>query len=121
MTLDADTTFLQRRATGGCVDNQHITGIFETGTISCGGNSGDIAGVTAGTGLTGGGTTGTVTLNAEFVSGVPAGTWIEAAVEIKHHTRSIAYLQGDVYAGEKLLLSASGIWRIFETPMRNNG
>jgi len=64
----------------------------------------------------------TVTLNAEFVSGVPAGTWIEAAVEIKHHTRSIAYMQGDVYAGEKLLLSASGIWRIFETPMqRKNG
>ncbi len=64
----------------------------------------------------------TVTLNAEFVSGVPPGTWIEAAVEIKHHTRSIAYLQGDVYAGEKLLLSASGVWRIFETPMqRKNG
>jgi uncharacterized protein (TIGR00369 family) len=60
----------------------------------------------------------TVTLNAEFVSGVPAGTWIEARVEIKHHTKSIAYLQGDVYAGDQLLLSASGIWRIFDTPMK---
>ena len=60
----------------------------------------------------------TVTLNAEFVSGVPAGRWLEASVEIKHHTKSIAYLQGDVYAGDQLLLSASGIWRIFETPMR---
>jgi hypothetical protein len=48
---------------GGCGDNQHVTGISANGTISCGQNSGDIAGVQPGPGLSGGGTSGTVTLN----------------------------------------------------------
>jgi len=50
---------------GACGDNQHITGISASGAISCGADTGDgdISGVTAGSGLTGGGTSGSVTLN----------------------------------------------------------
>jgi len=47
---------------GGCGDNQHVTGISSTGAVSCAADSGDISGVTAGDDLTGGGTSGAVTL-----------------------------------------------------------
>jgi len=53
---------------GGCGDNQHVTGISADGTISCGPNSGDIAGVIAGSGLSGGGTTGSLTLSLNLMS-----------------------------------------------------
>jgi len=64
-TLNADTNFLQKRVTGGCADNQHVTGIAADGTLSCGADSGDITAVTAGTGLTGGGTSGDVSLSVD--------------------------------------------------------
>jgi len=50
---------------GACGDNQHITDITTDGAITCAADSGDISGVTAGTGLSGGGINGTVTLNAD--------------------------------------------------------
>lgn len=53
---------------GGCGDNQHVTGISSSGNITCGSNSGDISGVTAGFGLNGGGTTGTPTLSLDLAS-----------------------------------------------------
>ncbi len=59
----------------------------------------------------------TVTLNAEFISGVPAGGWIKANAVIKHASRSMAWVQGDVFSNDQLLLSASGVWRIFDRPM----
>jgi hypothetical protein len=65
VTLSADTTYLQRRVTGTCGTNQAIRVISSTGTVTCQSvYTGDITGVTAGTGLSGGGTTGSVTLSA---------------------------------------------------------
>ncbi len=66
VTVSADTTYLQRRVTGTCALDQAIRAISSTGAVTCQSvYTGDITGVTAGTGLTGGGTTGTVTLNAD--------------------------------------------------------
>ena len=48
---------------GGCGDNAHVTSISATGAISCAGDSGDISGVLAGIGLTGGGTAGALTIS----------------------------------------------------------
>lgn len=56
---------VQRRVLGGCTDNQAIAGIAQDGTMSCINNSGDIASVTAGTGLMGGGLTGDLTIAAD--------------------------------------------------------
>ncbi len=53
---------------GSCGDNQHITGISSTGAISCAADSGDISGVVAGAGLSGGGSSGTVTLSKDALS-----------------------------------------------------
>ncbi len=61
-----DTSVIQRRVTGTCAVDQAIAAVNGDGTVTCRSvYTGDITGVTAGTGLTGGGTTGTVTLNAD--------------------------------------------------------
>ena len=65
VSLAADTTYLQRRVTGTAPVGQFITRIYGDGSIVSAADTGDISGVTAGTGLTGGGATGNVTLNAD--------------------------------------------------------
>lgn len=58
----------QDRVTGTCQASQSIRVINADGSVTCEFDSdsgGDITGVTAGTGLTGGGTTGTVTINLD--------------------------------------------------------
>jgi hypothetical protein len=67
VTLNADTTVLQSRVSGSCSPGQSIRVISPTGTVTCevdNDSGGDITGVNPGIGLTGGGTSGTVTLNA---------------------------------------------------------
>ncbi len=69
VTINADTTYIQRRVSSGCAAGNSIRAIGEDGTVTCepdDNSGGDITGVTAGTGLTGGGTNGNVTLNASF-------------------------------------------------------
>lgn len=45
-----------------CGDNQHLTGISDDGAITCASDSGDVSQVTAGSGLSGGGASGSVSL-----------------------------------------------------------
>ncbi|HOU12792.1 MAG TPA: hypothetical protein PKZ84_06720 [Anaerolineae bacterium] len=68
VSLAADTTYLQRRVSATCVAGSSIRAINADGTVICETDDdagGDITSVTAGTGLTGGGTTGSVTLTAD--------------------------------------------------------
>ena len=70
--LDADLlagsplSDLQRRVTGTCGAGQYVQSVGADGSVSCGtdaNSGGDITGVTAGTGLTGGATAGNATLS----------------------------------------------------------
>lgn len=65
-----DPTAVQRRIQSGCPTGQMMTGVGQDGTVACeavtSGAGGDITGVAAGTGLTGGGVTGDVTLSADL-------------------------------------------------------
>ncbi|MBI4518824.1 MAG: hypothetical protein HY699_23770 [Deltaproteobacteria bacterium] len=60
---DIDNTSVQQRVTGTCVGGAAMSAINANGTVSCASAAGDITGVSAGTGLSGGGSSGDVTLN----------------------------------------------------------
>jgi hypothetical protein len=69
VTLDVDTSVIQARVTGSCTSGQAITSISGTGGVTCAPvGTGDITEVNAGTGLTGGGTSGPVTLDVDTTS-----------------------------------------------------
>ena len=65
--VDVNAAEVQKRVTGACAPGELMTAVNEDGSVVCtavsSGSGGDITGVTAGVGMLGGGTTGTVTLN----------------------------------------------------------
>ncbi|MEQ8459439.1 MAG: hypothetical protein RLO52_30990 [Sandaracinaceae bacterium] len=64
VTLNVNPAAVQTRVTGTCGAGEAIVGVNVNGTVTCA-SVGDILGVTAGTGLTGGGASGTVTLDVD--------------------------------------------------------
>ena len=61
-----DPRQVQQRITGTCGASQFVSAVNQDGTVSCNGGAGDITGVVAGDGLTGGGSAGTVGLAVNF-------------------------------------------------------
>jgi hypothetical protein len=64
VVLAVDTTTIQSRVAGACAAGSAVRVVEATGAVTCE-PVGDIAGVTAGAGLVGGGTTGTVNLSVD--------------------------------------------------------
>jgi hypothetical protein len=68
--VDANLAELQRRVTGACGAGQFVQSVGQDGSVTCGivsgGGSGDITAVIAGTGLSGGATSGDATLAVNF-------------------------------------------------------
>ncbi len=69
VTLHADPTYVQRRISKSCTSGSSIRAVAEDGSVTCEADSdsgGDITGVTAGTGISGGGSSGTITVSAKI-------------------------------------------------------
>lgn len=59
----------------------------------------------------GGGPTATISLNCDFVSSAKPGDLIEGTAEVTRITRSIVFVQGRLACGDRLILSAAGLWK----------
>ncbi len=54
----------------------------------------------------------TIQLNTQFVDAGRPGDFIEARTEIVRQTRSVVFTRGTLVAGQRLILSAEGIWKV---------
>jgi len=114
VTVSADTAYLQRRVTGTAPAGQFLTGINGDGTVAASpGAAGDITGVAAGTGLTGGGTAGDVAIAADttylqrrVTGAAPAGQFIRSI--LADGSVLAANAVGRVVAGTGLMGGGTG-------------
>jgi acyl-coenzyme A thioesterase PaaI-like protein len=58
----------------------------------------------------------TVTFESKFVAGVAPGNWITGRVRIRAVTRTLAFTEGEALDGDTLLMTASGVFRVFNLP-----
>ena len=56
----------------------------------------------------------TVSLTSQFIAAAPVGQWITGRARLRQATRSLAFVDAQVTAGETLLMTATGVFRIFE-------
>lgn len=55
----------------------------------------------------------TVALDTQFMASTEPGPWITGRVRIKRVTRTLAFVDGEATAGELVLVSATGVFRLF--------
>ncbi len=58
--------------------------------------------------------TATISLNVDFASGIAADGWVEGRARLVRQARTIAFLQGEISHGNKVLMTANGVWRVFD-------
>lgn len=58
--------------------------------------------------------TATIGFDCRFLTSTQPGAWIEGRVIMRRLTRTLAFVDGEALAGDKLLVTASGIFKVFE-------
>ena len=56
----------------------------------------------------------TISMNSEFLAGAPPDSWIEAAVTVTRQTNSLTFARCELDADGTILLTSSGIWKLFQ-------
>jgi len=56
----------------------------------------------------------TVQLDVHFVDAVQIGEFVEARCEIVRRTRSLAFMRATLVVGERVVATASGLWKVLE-------
>lgn len=59
-----------------------------------------------------GGMGSTVSLNCDFLAGIKSGTRVEGEATVSRLTRSVAFVSGRLFSGDRTFLTASGIWKV---------
>lgn len=54
----------------------------------------------------------TIQLNSRFVSPARPGDFVECVPELQRVTRSVVFIRGELFVGNRLVLSADGVWKI---------
>jgi acyl-coenzyme A thioesterase PaaI-like protein len=54
----------------------------------------------------------TVQLNTRFISPARPGDFVTLVPEIQRVTKSVVFVRGEVFVGDRLVLSADGVWKI---------
>ena len=55
----------------------------------------------------------TISMNCDFLSAAREGEWVEARAEIVRRTKSLVFTQVEVEADGRLVMTASGLWKLF--------
>jgi acyl-coenzyme A thioesterase PaaI-like protein len=58
--------------------------------------------------------TATIGFDTRFLASTQPGAWIEGRAIMRRMTRTLAFVDGEAIADGKLLVTASGIFRVFE-------
>ena len=58
----------------------------------------------------------TVQMDTRFVRSARAGDFLEARADIRHETRSMIFVDADVYCGEDLVACANAVMKIVKEP-----
>lgn len=76
----------------------------------------DMAMAMTGRQATGGKRHATMELNIQFIEAAHLGEFVEARCELVRQTRSVLFLHTKMYVGERIVVSANGIWKIIGEP-----
>lgn len=58
----------------------------------------------------------TLSLNCNFVSAGRAGDLMEGRPRIVQQTRSVVFVEGDIVCRQRVVMSATGIWKMIKPP-----
>jgi acyl-coenzyme A thioesterase PaaI-like protein len=64
----------------------------------------------------GGAVLSTISLNCDFLAPARLGERVEAHVRILRRARSVVFLSGELVAGDRVLMAATGIWKTVRSP-----
>lgn len=53
----------------------------------------------------------TISLNCDFVAAVKPGDWVEARTTVVRRGVSVIFMRGELVVGDKIVLTADGIWK----------
>lgn len=56
----------------------------------------------------------TIELNTQFIGMGKLGDFVEAQADVVRATRSLVFMQVKMFVGDRVVVSASGIWKILE-------